>query len=439
MKRYTLEATVENVLESIKEDRYNRTQDIIDFIEAIETIEGNMFISLDAKWGEGKTFYVRQIEQTLDYLTRKSKMLDIEENKECIFSKSPLGNMKLKHTYFPVYYNAWLYDNHNDPLMSLILIMTKICGSYCDTKLNGSALSEKIAALINTFSFPIGKFQIRSNFENLEDKFCDKDILSSVKSEEEIREKVKEIFDDIIVENVEKLIVFIDELDRCRPSFAIEMLERIKHYFDDERIIFIFSVNKSQLVHTITKYYGEGFDGTAYLNKFFDLNIYLPVVNNPENVLSIYNYEQHHLKNISKDLMEYYKLSLRDSLIYSQYISSLPANYVFDHNVQGCCLSLFIPIITILDIVDQEEKNKFLNGDNNILYKLSTEVSSISYLISRFCDHDDSTKFESGYKKIQEVYDFAFGNFGDYNKITLDVSNDIRSICMKIRNGFIKM
>lgn len=438
MKRYTLEATVENVLESIKEDKYNRTQDIIDFIEAIETIEGNMFISLDAKWGEGKTFYVRQIEQTLNYLTQKVKNLEIEENVEEVFSKSSLGKMELKHTYFPIYYSAWLYDNHNDPLMSLLLIITKICENYSNTKLNGSALSEKIVALINAFSFSLGRLQIRSNFENIKDKFSNEDILSSVKTEEEIREKVKEIFDSIIVENVEKLIVFIDELDRCRPSFAIEMLERIKHYFDDDRIIFIFSVNKSQLVHTITRYYGEGFDGTAYLNKFFDLNIYLPAVNNPENILSIYNYEQQHLKSISKDLMEYYELSFRDGLIYSQYISSLPANYVFDHNAQGCCLSLFIPIIIILDIVDQEKKKAFLNGDDNILYKLSTEITSISYLITRFCDREDSTNFDSGYKKIKEVYDFAFGHFKDYNKVTLEVRSNIRAICMKICNGFTK-
>ena len=222
-----------------------------------------MFVSLDARWGEGKTFYVRQIEQTLKYLTKKAKSLDVEENLDSAFANSLLGEMELKHTYFPVYYNAWLYDNHNDPLMSLLLIITKICEIYNDTKLSSSVLSEKIAALMNAFSFSFGNFQIRSNFENIKDKFSNQDILSSVKTEEEIREKVKEIFDSIIVENVERLIVFIDELDRCRPSFAIEMLERIKHYFDDDRIVFVFSVNKSQLVHTITRYYGEGFDATV--------------------------------------------------------------------------------------------------------------------------------------------------------------------------------
>lgn len=91
MRKLAEEATVENVLESIKENKYNRTDDVIDFIKALEQIEGNMFISLDAKWGSGKTFYVRQIEQTLNYLTRKTKKLYIEENVKTAFSKNLLG------------------------------------------------------------------------------------------------------------------------------------------------------------------------------------------------------------------------------------------------------------------------------------------------------------------------------------------------------------
>ena len=96
MKKFTKEATIENVLESIKENTYDRTKHIIDFIEALDMIEGNMFISLDAKWGAGKTFYVRQIEQTLNYLTKKFKGLDIEQDVENAFSNSLLSKTNIK-------------------------------------------------------------------------------------------------------------------------------------------------------------------------------------------------------------------------------------------------------------------------------------------------------------------------------------------------------
>ncbi|WP_285947557.1 P-loop NTPase fold protein [Thomasclavelia cocleata] len=96
MKRLAEEATKENILKSIKENKYNRTQDVIDFIMALDQIEGNMFISLDAKWGAGKTFYVRQIEQTLNYLTKKFKGLDIEQDVENAFSNSLLSKTNIK-------------------------------------------------------------------------------------------------------------------------------------------------------------------------------------------------------------------------------------------------------------------------------------------------------------------------------------------------------
>ncbi len=415
MKRTAEEANVENVLESFKENKYNRTQDIMDFIMALDQIEGNMFISLDAKWGSGKTFYVRQVEQTLNYLTRKNKELDIEENIKTAFSKSPLEKMELQYTYFPVYYNAWLYDNHDDPLMSLIFIISKICESYCDTKINSATISEKIISLMDFLSLSIGKFQIGSNFEGVREKFACKDILSSVKTEDEIREKVKEIFNEIIVENVEKLVVFIDELDRCRPSFAIEMLERIKHYFDDDRIIFVASINREQLIHSISKCYGMNFDSTGYLDRFFDKNVYLPEIDTKYAGGQDLNFKngQFYLKNISKELNDYFRLSLRENLRFYECIShAVSSRYVHDHDGQGMVLSAFIAIIAILNIKDESKKSKFLKGDINILNEFLKNIPALYLMVCRFGENygkESEENFKIGYEKIKEVYDYAFG------------------------------
>ncbi len=437
------EATIENVLESIKKDKYNRTRDVKDFLEALEQIEGNMFISLDAKWGAGKTFYVRQIEQTLNYLTRKTKDLDVEENIEAAFSQSQLRTLELEHTYFPVYYNAWLYDSHSDPLMSLILSITKVCGCYCDSKLSNSTLSEKIASLLDSFSLSIGCVQIGSNFENVREKFSNKDILSVVKTEEEIRDKVKEIFNSIIVENVEKLVIFIDELDRCRPSFAIEMLERIKHYFDDDRIIFIASVNREQLIHSISKYYGTNFDSTGYLDKFFDRNVYLPEIDTSLGGAHtvIFTDRKYHLKNIAKGLNVYYHLSLRENLRFYEYISyAISSGYVRDHDGQGMVLSAFVPIIVILSIKDEGQKRKFMQGDSSILNDLFKNVPALYQLACRFGENqgeESEENFKIGYAKIKEVYDYAFGIEEKrwYNG-AIDINNNFKEICIKLCNGF---
>lgn len=51
--------------------------------------------------------------------------------------------------------------------------------------------------------------------------------------------------------------IFIDELDRCRPSYAVEMLETIKHIFDISGVVFVVATDTEQLQHAVKVVYGE--------------------------------------------------------------------------------------------------------------------------------------------------------------------------------------
>lgn len=436
MKKLTLEATDENVLNSIKDDMFNRRDAIRDFIQALDMIEGNAFISLDARWGEGKTFYVRQIEKTLEYIVKKTwGEPGVADDLKPYFENSVLDSITLEESYLPIYYNAWLYDNHNDPLLSLLFVIVKKCKKYLDTKLDSGTVGEKIFSLLPSISKTIKKVDLSVEPKQVVEAFNGKDILNKIKTAEEIREKVKEILDAVIVGDAQKLVIFVDELDRCKPSFAIEMLERIKHYFDDERIIFIASINKEQLVHTISKYYGVGFDSTGYLNKFFDLNVYMPQIKRSK-LFESHSSEQYCVAMIVESLNEYYKLTLRDGLIFKNRMSDMPRQYVNDFSAQGCCLSIFIPIITILDILDVKEKIKFLEGKSDALKNLSEDIPQIHRIISRFGSRDvaEEKQYTEGFEKIKEVYDYAFGNKETYPK--LDVNSNIKELCIKICNKF---
>ncbi|EDK27781.1 KAP P-loop [Vibrionales bacterium SWAT-3] len=64
--------------------------------------------------------------------------------------------------------------------------------------------------------------------------------------------------------------VFIDELDRCRPSYAVEMLETIKHVFDIPGVVFVVATDTEQLQHAVKAIYGEGFNAKVYLGRFFN-------------------------------------------------------------------------------------------------------------------------------------------------------------------------
>lgn len=70
--------------------------------------------------------------------------------------------------------------------------------------------------------------------------------------------------------------VFIDEIDRCRPTFALELLEGLKHIFSIPGVCFIVSTNVKQLSNAVCAVYGAGFDGRRYLQRFFDLTFNLP-------------------------------------------------------------------------------------------------------------------------------------------------------------------
>jgi hypothetical protein len=64
--------------------------------------------------------------------------------------------------------------------------------------------------------------------------------------------------------------IFVDELDRCRPSYAVEMLETIKHIFDIKGVVFVVATDTEQLQHAVRAVYGEGFDARVYLARFFN-------------------------------------------------------------------------------------------------------------------------------------------------------------------------
>lgn len=60
--------------------------------------------------------------------------------------------------------------------------------------------------------------------------------LDEIKKSKNIENNIKEFLDSLLLEKGNRLIVFIDELDRCKPSYSVKLLERIKHYFDNDRI-----------------------------------------------------------------------------------------------------------------------------------------------------------------------------------------------------------
>ncbi|WP_088211013.1 KAP family P-loop NTPase fold protein [Shewanella sp. Shew256] len=103
------------------------------------------------------------------------------------------------------------------------------------------------------------------------------------------------------------VVVLVDELDRCRPNYAIEMLEVIKHFFKTENFVFVVATDTDQLVHSIAAVYGAGFDAAQYLKRFFDRKASLA----------------------SPNLFQYLDAKVQDNEFY-QNINAFPASYFSD-------------------------------------------------------------------------------------------------------------
>jgi hypothetical protein len=105
---------------------------------------------------------------------------------------------------------------------------------------------------------------------------------------------------ELIYELKIPIVVLIDELDRCRPTYAIEVLESIKHFFETKGCTFLVATNTEVLEHSVKSIYGGDFDAKLYLRRFFDRKVTLPQVSILDYMnareLNFENYEAMRLK-----------------------------------------------------------------------------------------------------------------------------------------------
>ena len=92
------------------------------------------------------------------------------------------------------------------------------------------------------------------------------------------RENLEHTIIELQKSQEKNLIVFIDEIDRCRPDYAVELLERIKHLFNVKNTIFILAIDKQQLSVSLQAIYGVGLKTNEYLKRFIDLEFLLPEI-----------------------------------------------------------------------------------------------------------------------------------------------------------------
>lgn len=367
IKSLELEPSKENLLTTLTKDLLDRNKSVWKFARLCDAQDSKCSIAIDGKWGSGKTFFVLHVQMLMNSFNNSVESLSEEEKCEIknAFSKDIRGDKnRLLKPEVCVYYDAWSNDNDEDPILSLVYEIIKETAQYYPFK-KGTDCMKTVSLIVNFFT---GK-----NVVGLVELMRERDPLSELKSNKEIHVLVKDFLDSLLYGQGNRLIIFIDELDRCRPEYAVRLLERIKHYFSNDRITFVFSLNISELQHTVKRYYGEGFDACRYLDRFFDYRIALPPANMTgyykemglDNLMYIYDY-------VCKSVIEYCNFELREIEKYCRMTkiagykathSTKSHNFSSDKGIMFS-LCIFIPIIIGLRMTDLSLYNEFIEGKN---------------------------------------------------------------------------
>lgn len=228
----------------------------------VSRIKGPCVMAIDAPWGYGKT----------TFLTMWAKWLRQEEQG------------------FPIvaFFNAWETDFTNRPFLALSSELTKeLESSIKKTPISGFRKFRKTASKLLRVAIPamptLAGSLVPAGAPAFEAFFS---MLSAAASRETDTNDYQEAKEAIarfkvalgeLAQGLDKpLVIMIDELDRCRPSYAIELLEVAKHLFAVDNVVFVLAVNRSELFHSVKALYGSDFDAEGYLRRFFDLDFQLP-------------------------------------------------------------------------------------------------------------------------------------------------------------------
>ena len=414
MKKYDLKPTYENLLNTYIYDSIGRDLDISYFVNILNSIDDSYSIALDGNWGSGKTFFVKQVKMVMDAhnkFIKKGKDIDTSNIKKT-YDKCKIQDVGELQPQVCVYYDAWQHDNDEDPILSLVY--TIINDVENDFSFSERSYLEAAASIMEIFT---GR-----DWSKIIEGFKKKDPLDGLKQNKNMETLVNNFLNDLLIEAGNRLVIFVDELDRCKPSYAVKLLERIKHYFDNPKITFV-SVNINELQHTIRKHYGNDFNGFRYLDRFFDLRISLPQPDLQKFYRSLnFNDKFYTYDIVCNAVIKKYHFELREIAKYLNlckvaYDPSNSSQFIFlftEENAGQFCLTCILPIILGLKIYDIKTYTDFIKGKDSMPLVEITDVLSINLfykLLSineTYSKQNDEKTFVTIEDKLKEVYNAIF-------------------------------
>ncbi|HGA3140145.1 TPA: P-loop NTPase fold protein [Enterobacter hormaechei] len=301
-------------------DEFNRKPIAENLIKLLDSDIDISPMIIDGMWGTGKTEFCHKVTNSMQHNNKKV-----------------------------VYINAFAEDHADAPLLTILSAIVSLIPDENNRRKN--FIKQSIPAIkfaVKTTMKAGISWVLKQEADKLAEDFqgaiseisntaIDNTVENILTDHIESQKNIQTLKDALIsISSNESLNIFIDELDRCKPSFAVSILECIKHIFDVPNVNFILVTNTQQLVASINHIYGESVDARKYLDKFIKFTYQLPErakIERDSNILASHIYwkiltsENNHLTEINRNfirdmnyLVECNRLSLRDTEKFIRYI-----------------------------------------------------------------------------------------------------------------------
>ncbi|MDH5509611.1 MAG: KAP family NTPase [Nitrospinota bacterium] len=379
--------------EPFKNDKLGREPAADALKDLLSNLDEPFVLAIDSQYGTGKTTFLEMFRKKLE-----------------------------KDSFRCISFNAWENDFIGDPLAALIGAITSqveessvktIKGKFTKEVKNIKKAGEILLKRLIPFALKLASQGLLDPgkdydkvFDALMGKLASKSINEYKKQKEEV-DKFKDAlskFSTVTYKNennepIKKpVIVLIDELDRCRPNFALELLERIKHFFNIKGFVFVLAYDKNSMGSMISTIYGNDLDVDGYLRRFIDLESRLPEPKTDKYVnylfdkfeldkffksrkSNIHTFDKSHLQKAFTELFKIYNTPLR-----KQEHCFIQLSILFHMTPSDRPLHAFaVALLIVIKNSDPKLYYRFVNeeiGHGEILDSIRTKTGGIVFLES---------------------------------------------------------
>lgn len=209
-------------------------------------------IGLNGPWGSGKSYFLERFCE------------ELRRNGKCCIAV-----------------NAWEHDWIDNPLLDLHQAVWQFIetgspeGIFdADAKKMLSSIAWGIVKAVANHYTKGALDAVLKGVEKASDADVRNVLLKQLDLSRELKDNLSKIATAVYNKTDYPLVICVDELDRCRPTYTIELLERIKHFFDVENVVFVLGYDLMQLAASIRSVYGD-IDAETYLSKFVTVDLRL--------------------------------------------------------------------------------------------------------------------------------------------------------------------